>query len=297
MAPTYDDRKEGMTLSIEEFWRYEPCYVWRDEFEKWYERFINRSYASEKEENTALVFTPILPKDHATYFERTELRKLKLKAPLDKFDEELQIKKIIANNRLSFCLPEFIRLLPVDVTEDNTPFLAFYWLIEEYGLVVYNKVVDGQIVSSTELFRSLRERQRQARDSFDDYDCDFWGTLANERKYTVERDDVATAYDHAGKLEFPWLSIVDNQVSLNVNDHSKIAKSCVFGLPAKAEDYQDAFKQDAWSWQEALCWLKRRLPDKRRLHQLPKFYPTETDMIQRAIKAGRLSADSSSPRR
>ncbi|MEY3760330.1 MAG: hypothetical protein RIR39_1821, partial [Pseudomonadota bacterium] len=56
---------------------------------------------------------------------------------------------------------------------------------------------------------------------FDNHNFDFWGALSKERKYNVERDDVATAYDHADKLEFPWLSVEDNQVSLNVGEHAK----------------------------------------------------------------------------
>ena len=53
--PEYDDRNEWITRAIKEFWRDEPCYVWRDEFEKWYERFIHWSYVSEKDENTLVV--------------------------------------------------------------------------------------------------------------------------------------------------------------------------------------------------------------------------------------------------
>ena len=148
--------------------------------------------------------------------------KLKAKAPLDKLDEKLQFKKEIANNRLSLCLPEFIELLPVDVSEHNSRFPAFYRLVEEYGLVVNDKTVDGQIVSSFELLAALQQRDQHAYDSFDDYDFDYWGALTKERKYNVERDDVATAYDKAGKTEFPWLSMEGNPVSLNTVDHAKV---------------------------------------------------------------------------
>jgi hypothetical protein len=144
------------------------------------------------------------------------------KAPITELDYKLQCKKIIANNRLSLCLPEFIKLLPADPNTDNTSFPAFYRLVEDYGLIVHDKVVDGQIVSSSELLSTLRQRQQQAWDSFDDYEFCFWDGLSNEIRYTVERDDVATAYDKAGKAEFPWLSIEDNQVSLNVAEHTKI---------------------------------------------------------------------------
>jgi len=299
--PEYDDRNEWITRSIKEFWRYELSYVWLDEFEKWYERFIHWSYVSEKDENTELVLNPMLPIEHAVHFENTELRKLKAKVPLDKLGKEfneLQDAWIIANGPPTVSLWEFIDRLLVESTGNNAPLPIFYSLVEVYGLVVYDKVIDGQVVLPHELLGALRKREQQADKSFDDDSFQFWETLAKESKYSISRDDVAKAYECAGKSKFPWLSWHDGLVSLNVEEHTNAAISGGFGLPAQPEDYQDAFKQDAWSWQEALCWLKGRLPDGCRLHQLPKYYSDEINLIQRAIKADppRLTNDSSSPK-
>lgn len=244
--PEYDDRNEWITRSIKEFWRYEPCYVWCDEFEKWYERFIHWSYVSEKDENTELVLNPMLPKEHALYFENTELKKLKAKAPLDKLDRELQDARIIANGPPIISLWEFIDRLLVEATGNNAPLPAFYSLVEVYGLVVYDKVIDGQVVLSNELLGALRKREQQADKSFDDDSFQFWETLAKESKYSISRDDVAKAYEYAGKSKFPWLSWHDALVNLNVEEHTNAAISGGFGLPAKPEDYQDASASNAY---------------------------------------------------
>ena len=172
-------------------------------------------------------------------------------------------------------------------------------------MVVYDKVIEGQIVSSNELLRSLRHRDQKVphdimlfddKDFIEGKDLDFWKTLEKESHYSILRDDVATAYCNAGESEFPWLNIDGDLVWLNVEEYAKTAITGDFGLPAKLEDYQNAFKQDAWDLQEALRWLKGRLPNKGQIHQLPKQYETETDLIERAIKAGRLTTGSSSPK-
>ena len=212
---TSADRDEWRIRSVTIIMQNRGCYIWLDEFKNWFDkRSIGCSHIG-------LYLTPTLSPEHQLHFKNTEPKKLKAKVPLDKHDEELQFKKEIANNRLSLCLPEFIELLPVDVSEHNSRFPAFYRLVEEYGLVVHDKTVDGQIVSSFELLEALRQRDQQAYDSLDDYDFDFWEALIKERKYNVERDDVATAYDKAGKTEFPWLSMEGSPVSLNTEDHAK----------------------------------------------------------------------------
>lgn len=259
---TSADRDEWRIRSVTIIMQNRGCYIWLDEFKNWFDkRSIGCSHIG-------LYLTPTLSPEHQLHFKNTEPKKLKAKAPLDKHDEELQFKKEIANNRLSLCLPEFIELLPVDVSEHNSRFPAFYRLVEEYGLVVHDKTVDGQIVSSFELLEALRQRDQQAYDSLDDYDFDFWEALIKERKYNVERDDVATAYEKAGKTAFPWLSIVNNSVSLNTEEHTKADNSDVFGItgfgkleiPKNAtenieDDTDDTYKQRINSFNS---WLKCR---------------------------------------
>jgi hypothetical protein len=74
--PKFEDRKAWKKKSIEEFWEYESAYMWRGEFEQWYQRFIfNNNRGIEENENTPLCFNPILPKTHAEYFRKHEMQK------------------------------------------------------------------------------------------------------------------------------------------------------------------------------------------------------------------------------
>lgn len=67
--PEHEDRLEWVTKSIELFWRYEPSYIWRDEFEDWYyNRFIASTWIAEEAEDTSLCFNPLLQSKHAEYF-------------------------------------------------------------------------------------------------------------------------------------------------------------------------------------------------------------------------------------
>lgn len=218
-----NDRAEWIKRSIEEFWRYESCYVWLDEFEKWfYEKFTKKIWASENGADIKLSFNPMLPTEHAQYFKNIELPKLKPKAPLDKFDKEIQDARIIANGAPTLSLQNFIDRLLVEATGNNTPLPTFYSLAEEYGLVVYDKVIDGEVVSSGELLGTLRQREQQADKSFDDDSFQFWETLVKESKYSVFRDDVAMAYARTDKPQFPWLNWYGALVSLNVGELSII---------------------------------------------------------------------------
>jgi hypothetical protein len=215
----HDDRAEWLKRSIEEFWRYESCYVWLDEFEKWYyERFIKNTWASENGEDIKLSFNPMLPKEHAQYFKNIELPKLKPKAPLDKLYKEIEDARIIANGAPTLSLQNFIDRLLVEAVGESKPLPSFYDLVEVYGLVVYDKVIDGQVVSSGELLGTLRQREQQADRLFDDDGFRFWETLVEERKYSVFRDDVAMAYYRAGKSLFPWFSWNGVLVWLNVGE-------------------------------------------------------------------------------
>jgi len=160
---------------------------------------------------------------------------VKLKSPLDKLDKEMQDARIIADGAPTLSLRNFIEHLLVEATGTSPPLSTFYSLVEEYGLVVYDKVMEGQAVSPSELLVSLRQREQQADKSFDEDGFQFWETLTKESKYSVFRDDVAMAYEVAGKSRFPWLNLYNKSVWLNVNEYAKIDTSYGFGLPTPAE--------------------------------------------------------------
>ena len=161
-------------------------------------------------------------KGYPLYFEIDELRR-KSKAPLDRLDKEVQSKTTIANCVPTLSLQNFIDRLLAEAIGDNDPLPTFCKLVEEDGMVIHDKVIEGQIVSSSKLLFALREREQQADKSFDKnkFDIDFWGTLSKERKYSVFCDDVAKAYEHAGKSKFPWVSWDNKLIWLDVKEQAK----------------------------------------------------------------------------
>jgi hypothetical protein len=231
--PESDGRKEWKKRSIEEFWRDESCYVWFDEFEEWYyEKFMKNYYVYDEGENIKLCLNPKLPKEHAEHFEKTELRSLETKAPLDQLDKVLRDARIIENGAPTISLRSFIDRLLVEATGDSATLPTFYRLVEEGGLVVYDGVLGKRhdyirhesydtkpkIVSQEELLGALRKREQQATYLSDD-SFEFWETLAKESKYSVCRDNVAMAYRRTGKSQFPWLSLDDTLVLLNTEKY------------------------------------------------------------------------------
>lgn len=66
------------------------------------------------------------------------------------------------------------------------------------------------------------------------------------------------------------------------------------GLAPMPEDYRLALKLDAWTAREALCWLCGRNPAWFR-GDIGQEFPEQADWVARAIRAGRLTADGSSP--
>lgn len=147
---------------------------------------------------------------------------VRLTAPLDKPDKEMQEMRIVADGAPTLSLRNFIEHLLVEATGTRSPLSAFYSLVEEYGLVVYDKVIEGQTVSPSELLVSFRQREQQADKSFDEDGFQFWETLTKESKYSILRDDLEKAYKQAGKSQFPWLNIYDTLVWLNVEDQAKV---------------------------------------------------------------------------
>jgi len=86
------------------------------------------------------------------------------KAPLKKLDkkmQEMQDAQIIASGAPTISLKDFIDCLLAEAIGVNNTLPTFYKLVEEDGMVVYDKVIEGQIVSSNELLRSLRHRDQQ----------------------------------------------------------------------------------------------------------------------------------------
>jgi hypothetical protein len=135
--------------------------------------------------------------------------------PLNRLDKEKQDEQISAPT-VRLCT--FIDRVLVEAIGDNTTLPTFYYLVENHGLLIRDKVIEGQIVSSRELLTSLRQREQQADKSFDDDNFQFWQTLHKESRYSVHRADIAAAYSHAGKSQFPWLSWNNDVAWLNVED-------------------------------------------------------------------------------
>ncbi|MGZ5573926.1 MAG: hypothetical protein ACXWEO_02770 [Methylobacter sp.] len=232
--PESDDRKEWLKCSIEQFWRDESSYVWLDEFEEWYyQKFMKNYYVYDEGENIELCLNPKLPKEHAEHFEKTELRPLDTKAPLNKLDKELQDARIIENGAPTISLWSFIGRLLVEATGDSLTLPTFYRLVEEGGLVIYDCVlskkheyiqhkaynIKPEIVSQDELLGALRQREQLADKLFDHDSFQFWETLVKESRYSLCRDNVAMAYRRVGKLQFPWFSLDDTLVWLNTEEY------------------------------------------------------------------------------
>jgi hypothetical protein len=170
------------------------------------------------------------------------------KVPLKKTDkktQEIRDAQIFANGAPTISLRDFIDFLLAEAIGVNNTLPTFYKLVEEYGMVVYDKVIEGQIVSSNELLRSLRNRDQQVphyimplnvKDFIEGKDLNFWKTLEKECRYSVLRDDVSTAYCHAGESEFPWFNIYGGLVWLNIEEYTKTVNSGIHEIPKIAQD-------------------------------------------------------------
>ncbi|MDD2723873.1 MAG: hypothetical protein PHH59_07615 [Methylovulum sp.] len=281
------------------------AYVWLDEFNNWFEWSPEIFTRHGKDEITdepitepiELCFNPIMNTEDARYFE-AEYNSLPVS---NAANGVTKWKEAITNGSpkseptedkggyptMSLC--NFVETVLVGMYGDSEALPTLYQLIEKCGLVICNKVVEAQTVPADSLLATLREREQQEAGSFGDADFDFWETLQNESRYSVHRDDVAMAYHIAGKPSFPWLSYSSQLIQIP----DTVIMPSGFGLPAQLHDFQDALNLDSWTCLEALCWLQGRKVDSCRLHQLPKYYPTETDLIKRAIKAKKLTEDSS----
>lgn len=188
-------------------------------------------------------------------------------------------------------LHDFIEKLLVEAFDYDDAIPMFYELLEKDGLVIRNKVIDGEAVPTDEMLAALQLREKQSDDSFGKSNFKFWDALVKESRYSVYRDDVAVAYHCAGKPSFPWFNY-DDQFAWFPDT---IIMPDGFSLPAQTEDFQEALLLETWTAQEALCWLKGRKVDNGRLHQLSRYYPTEYELIERAIKANKMTVDSSTP--
>ena len=168
------------------------------------------------------------------------------KAPLNEPEDEtkkIEYARIIANGPPTIPLWQFIDYLLPQTNGTSLP--AFYRLVQEFELVVYNGVLGKknnwhcnvmahtpaiisshtrykyqankkppQIVPSYELLESLRKREQQGRHSLKSFQ--FWETLPIESKYCIWRNDVEAAYGRAGETKFPWLSWHDEKVELDL---------------------------------------------------------------------------------
>ncbi|QSA97727.1 hypothetical protein [Methylococcus sp. EFPC2] len=184
--------------------------------------------------------------------------------------------------------------------EHQSPLDRLHTLISEHGLPIIDQA--GEPVPSSELAEKLQQADLEWFSEDVDGDWDYLKYLPEEKNYIVRRFDVSDAYRTAGCSTFPWARINTQTMEaelawLDLEFHNS-AKG--FGVAASDDDFADALKQDSWTATEALCWLKGRVPDKSREHQLPKYYETEVAAIQKALpdkngQGGVLTFDKSKP--
>jgi hypothetical protein len=142
------------------------------------------------------------------------------KVPLDRADKELLDNRTFEHGAPTMSLRDFIGRLLVDAVGAEQSLRAFYKLVNEHGLVIHDKVIEGKPVSLSDLLASLQKREQQVDGALAD-SFQFWTTLTQEGKYSVFHDDVAKAYALADKTEFPWLNWNDKFVSLPVQQASE----------------------------------------------------------------------------
>jgi hypothetical protein len=80
---------------------------------------------------------------------------------------------------------------------------------------------------------------------------------------------------------------------LNTEPASEVAPQ-LWGLEAKESDYAKALRLDSWTAREAICWLNGRNPIWCR-GDINEYFREEVDQVMRAIKAGILTTESSTP--
>ena len=133
----------------------------------------------------------------------------KTKPPLDREQQKSQDSEFIELGYPEMPLRRFIDTLLTKELGRNGAFKAFYSLVEDYGLEIYDKPIDGNIVDSKKLLETLRNRgieygEEQRKKLNEDWNYDFWTLLIDEKSYSIERDDVEKAYRNAGKKYYPW---------------------------------------------------------------------------------------------
>jgi hypothetical protein len=91
-----------------------------------------------------------------------------------------------------------------------------------------------------------------------------------------------------------WIMMLMDKLRQGRSKTKQGFKPAGFSLAAKPEDFDHALKQDAWAIYEALCWLNGDNPFYYR-RNVKDDYPIEVDLIERAVKAGILTPESTSP--
>lgn len=134
-----------------------------------------------------------------------------------------------------------------------------------------------------------------------DYDAermplaDFWLSRENVLAVLAERGITDFQWPEDGEPRFvPSMGRDRNAHGVDTPRYYGMVPT-ILGLTAKPEDYRWALLQDAWTAREALCWLHGRNPwwfngD------IQRELPEPVDLSKRAIRAGRLTPESSSPR-
>ena len=270
--------------------------MWLDEFSVWYEGFINYYWVSEENKNTELCFNPKLPKSHAEYFKKHEIRKMN-QGDVDYKDISLDAvnmdEKINQDNKKGWptmTLESFVETVLVSHVGERNSIPVFLKLLNEYELVIQDGVVDAQPIDTVSLIKRIKKEKNEVM-------SDLWETLLiKERHYSIHRGDVAEAYKRADKVEFPWLQI-DEKLSclpcVDFIEKSSNDASKFFGLPATDLDFKEALNQDSWTDWEAVCWLHGRNPAWCR-GNIKNYYQSEVELVCKAIKAKVVTNDTTS---
>lgn len=178
-------------------------------------------------------------------------------APLDNKDREAFEDQRFKNGAPTIALEIFIDVVLVSAVGDRATLATFYQLMESYGLVVYDKVINGKQVASSQLLETLRQRELQAKEAWDDDSFQFWETINKEGRYSVCREDVGAAYKNAKKLKIPWQNLGSEFIWLNClfsnNSKSMEAKrNLKESLPIEPQNLSlrykpgKSFQQEKW---------------------------------------------------
>lgn len=136
-------------------------------------------------------------------------------------------------------------ILTQAIGDNDLAFNTFIRLITTDGLIVYDKVIDGEPIPSSQLIETIQKRRKEDEEAFNDPNFIFWGTLKKERKYSIYRDNLAKAYRNAGQAKFPWINLDEALCWLDVYEKNSDGEAS-----SKAQQFskkkRKSFQQEKW---------------------------------------------------